>query len=118
MTTNEEIIEKVQEIEKKLDKLSHEVADAEAQEEAEFDKIEKMIDSIGSDINLKTKSVKKTMALDEKNIEFTSVQDWQRYIWDNCQFKQERTDGSVVEFYCTRRKGRCRYEGCPENIKT
>ncbi|MBN1544527.1 hypothetical protein JW898_03635 [Candidatus Woesearchaeota archaeon] len=51
------------------------------------------------------------------NLEFNNPEDWRRYIWDGCSFKEKRSERSEIDFFCKKQNSPCRFEGCPLNMK-
>jgi hypothetical protein len=47
---------------------------------------------------------------------FTDIEQWKKYIWDNCPHKKERMKDREIEFYCDILKGACEFADCPRNI--
>ena len=86
--SNEEIMEK-------LDKIQSMVAKLTKEEEKAFSEVES-----------------------EKNKLYTSVEEWKTRIWEGCEFKKENPVGDEVDFDCNKTGKPCRFEGCPENLKS
>ena len=83
--TNDELMEKLNNVEKLLKKLLKEEG--------------KELDALNADK------------------EFNNPEDWQQYVWKNCEFKTEKTDSSEIDFWCKKQDALCRFESCPLNIK-
>ncbi len=77
-----------------------------------LDRIEAMLKTLTSEEERELKELDETI-----NLEFNNPEDWRRYIWENCPFKAEKSEGSEVDFYCKKKGGVCRFEGCPINVK-
>ena len=93
--TNEDIMKELKKVEEKLDKIEHKETELEAEEKKEMKEIEE------STINL----------------EFPNIEDWRKYIWSDCEFKEERSEGDEVDFFCKKQNGPCKFDGCPLNYK-
>ncbi|MBN2052018.1 hypothetical protein JW756_00775 [Candidatus Woesearchaeota archaeon] len=51
-----------------------------------------------------------------KKKKFSTIFDWKRAIWDNCEAKKENLSSTTITFYCDILKGPCRFETCPKNL--
>jgi len=51
-----------------------------------------------------------------KKKKFSTIFDWKRAIWDNCEAKKENLSSTTISFYCDVLKGPCRFETCPKNV--
>ena len=51
-----------------------------------------------------------------KKKKFTTIFDWKRAVWDNCEAKKEHVTETTISFYCDILKGPCRFEICPRNV--
>ncbi len=98
----EKIMNKLEEIEKKVDHIE----EMELQQLKEEKKIE--ADEEKELAELKQATRKK---------EFDSLDEWQRYIWEGCKYKKEVKDSDEIEFVCEKQKGPCKFDDCPENWK-
>ncbi len=68
-------------------------------------------------IEAEEEETKKELEESEFNLEFKNVEDWRKYIWENCAYKVERTEGAEVDFFCKKKNGPCKFDGCPLNYK-
>ncbi|MFC1722876.1 hypothetical protein ACFL0V_01950 [Nanoarchaeota archaeon] len=98
--SEKEIMDKLDEIEKKVDHIE----ELEKAQMTETQKIEKEEETALDELKEATKKV-----------QFTDIAEWQKYIWEGCEFKKEVKESSEVDFYCEKRKGACRFDGCPLN---
>jgi hypothetical protein len=48
-------------------------------------------------------------------LQFTSIVDWKRYIWDNCEFRKPLEKSKEIDFICGRTANKCRYADCFRN---
>lgn len=94
--SNEELMRKLEKIESMLTKVLEE-------EDVVIENEEKELKTI-QDSNL--------------NMEFPNIEGWREYIWNGCKHKVEKQNGDEIDFWCNKRKGWCRFEGCPLNLKS
>jgi len=68
---------------------------------------------------IESEEKKELEELDESgiNLEFNNPEDWRKYIWENCPFKKEKSEGGEIDFFCKKQDSPCRFEGCPLNKK-
>ena len=100
--SEKEIMDKLESIEKKVDYIE-ELEEKQLEEE---DKIEK-----------EEEAELKELAEANVKLQFDTVEEWQRYIWQDCVHKKEVKESAEVDFFCEKRKGPCKFEGCPLNVE-
>jgi hypothetical protein len=86
-----------------------------------LDKIESMLTKVleEEDVVIENEEKElKTIRDSNLNLEFTSIENWREYIWNDCEFKVEKVNGDEVDFWCKKTKSWCRFEGCPLNQKS
>ncbi len=98
--SEKEIMDKLDEIEKKVEHIEQ-MEKKQLNEESEIESEEKTELSELKDATRK--------------LQFTNIADWQKNIWQTCPYKKEVKESSEVDFYCEKRQGPCKFEGCPEN---
>lgn len=84
-----------EEIMKKLDKIELMISKLTVEEEKAFEEVEV-----------------------DKNKQFTDVEEWKTHVWENCPYKEEKVVGEEIDFNCKKTDKPCRFEGCPENVKS
>lgn len=107
--TNEEIMEELKKVEAKLDTI-----------QSEEDKIEKEEEeTLQAEKKIEAEESKELEEIEDSNInlEFENMEDWRQYIWADCEYKEEKTEGDEVDFFCKKKNGPCRFDGCPLNYK-
>jgi hypothetical protein len=85
-----------------------------------LEKIESMLQTVaGEEKKIEAEEEKELKELDESGIklEYHNPEDWRKYIWENCEHKEERSEGDEVDFWCKKQDAPCRFEGCPLNVR-
>ncbi|MBW2971017.1 hypothetical protein KY320_02550 [Candidatus Woesearchaeota archaeon] len=98
--TNEQIMEKLLQLEKQLSKLLAE-EDQILKEEEEIEKDsrkveleeEKLLEILSSQINKR----------------FDNIVDWKRFIWDECELRKSVLKDKQIDFYCKKTGSFCRF---------
>ncbi|MBU0532538.1 hypothetical protein KKB44_03525, partial [Candidatus Micrarchaeota archaeon] len=83
-----------------------------------LNKIESMLQEMFSEeqkIESEEESELKTIRDSNLVLEYSSPDEWRKYIWEDCQYKEEKSEGSEIDFWCRKQKSPCRFEGCPLN---
>jgi hypothetical protein len=92
--SNEDLMEKLNKIDSMLQNISTEEKKIESEEEKELKELDETV-----------------------NLEFDNPEDWRKYIWETCPFKQEKSEGEEIDFFCKKSNSACRFEKCPLNKK-
>ena len=79
---------------------------------AKLDQIEKLVQKVSKEEEKELKELDETV-----NLEFNNIEDWRKYIWESCPFKQEKSEGEEIDFFCKKQNKPCKFEGCPLNKK-
>lgn len=80
---------------------------------AKLDRIEKLVQDVSKEEETELKELDES----NLNLEFNNAEDWRKYIWESCPFKKERSEGDEIDFFCKKQDAPCRFEGCPLNRK-
>lgn len=97
--TNKQVYKKLEEIHKDIKLLQR----------AESEMLQDELKIMASESQL-LKTLDKQVPL-----QFTSIVDWKRYIWDTCEFRKPLEKTREIDFICGKTGTKCRYADCFRN---